>query len=233
MCGRNSLFVPREQLEARFDAELVADGGYEPRYNIAPGDSLEVITAEAPDEIDRYRWGIVPPWSDSPGRGELLINARSETVAEKPTFRDAWKARPCLVLSSGFYEWQSTAGGSKRPYRIHRDGDTVFAMAGLWEPPDAREDNAGETVPRVTILTTEANRLMEPIHDRMPVLLPEETESEWLAAGPAAREELCRPYPDDDLDAYEISTRVNDPGNDDERVIEPLEHEQSGLGEFS
>ncbi|UWG50752.1 Putative SOS response-associated peptidase YedK [Halalkaliarchaeum sp. AArc-CO] len=233
MCGRNSLFVPREQLEARFDAELVADGGYEPRYNVAPGDGLEVITAEAPDEIDRYRWGIVPPWSDDSGRGDLLVNACSETVAEKRVFRDAWKSRPCLVLSSGFYEWQSKAGGSKRPYRIYQDGDDAFAMAGLWENPDGNGDETGESMPRVTILTTEANQLMEPIHDRMPVVLPNEVESEWLEAGPTARAELCRPYPGDDLDAYEISTRVNDPGNDDERVIEPLEHEQSGLGEFS
>jgi len=105
----------------------------------------------------------------------------------------------------------------------------VFAMAGLWDVWE-RED---ETVPCVTILTTEPNDLMEPIHDRMPVVLSEDVESEWLTAGPNVRKELCRPYPDEDLTAYEISTRVNNPDNDDPTVIEPLEHEQSGLGEFS
>lgn len=227
MCGRNSLFIPQERLEARFDARIVADGGYAPRYNVAPGDGLEVITDEAPGEIDRYRWGLIPSWSGDPG--ERIVNARAESADEKPVFRDAWESRPCLVLSSGFYEWRERNGGPKRPYRVYRKDDPAFAMAGLW---DVRE-SAGETIACATVLTTEPNELMEPIHDRMPVILPRNAESDWVSAGPTARKELCRPYPDDDLDAYEISTRVNDPENDDPGVIEPLEHEQSGLGDFS
>lgn len=226
MCGRNALFVEQDDLEARFDAEVVADGGYTPRYNIAPGDGLEVITNRATDAIDRYHWGLIPFWADDPEEG--IINARSETAAEKRVFESAWDSRPCLVLSSGFYEWKSRNGGPKRPYRIHRDDDPAFAMAGLWDVWEGPEG----TVSCVTILTTEPNELMEPIHDRMPVVLPEDAESEWLSAGPEARETLCRPYPNDDLAAYEISTRVNDPGNDDPAVIEPLDHEQSGLGQF-
>ena len=125
MCGRNSLFVPEDDLEARFDAEVVADGGYTPRYNVAPGDGLEVVTNEAADEIDRYHWGLIPFWADDPEEG--IVNARAETVGEKRVFADAWKSRPCLVLSSGFYEWQSGNGAPKRPYRVYREDDPAFA----------------------------------------------------------------------------------------------------------
>ena len=227
MCGRNSLFVEQGDLEDRFDAEVATDGGYTPRYNIAPGDDLHVITNESPDEIDSYHWGLIPFWADEPEEG--IINTRAETAAEKRVFAEAWESRPCLVLSSGFYEWQSRNGGTKQPYRIHREDDPAFAMAGLWEVWEGE----AETISCVTILTTEPNDLMKPIHDRMPVVLPREAESEWLSAGPDARTNLCRPYPKDDLAAYEISTRVNNPQNDDPQVIEPLDHEQSGLGEFS
>ena len=182
MCGRTSLFIPQDELEGRFDARVVTDGGYQPRFNIAPGDPLAVITNETPDKINQYTWGLVPQWADDPGNG--LINARSETADEKPSFRDAWDKRPCLVLSSGFYEWQQSNSGPKQPYRIYRDDDAAFAMAGLLSEP-------------------------------------------------AERTELCRPYPDDDLDAYPISTTVNNPSNDDARVIEPLGNEQAGLDEFA
>ncbi|WP_254532973.1 SOS response-associated peptidase [Natrinema gelatinilyticum] len=226
MCGRNSLFLAREDLEDRFDAKIVADGGYTPRYNIAPGADLEVVTNEATDEIDQYHWGLIPFWADEPEEG--IINARTETVDEKRVFENAWESRPCLVLSTGFYEWESRNGGPKQPYRIYREDDPAFAMAGLWE----RWDGDDETVSCVTILTTEPNEVIEPIHDRMPVVLPTDAEAEWLAAKPSRRKELCQPYPDDDLMAYEISTHVNDPSHDEPTVIEPLEHEQSGLGEF-
>jgi putative SOS response-associated peptidase YedK len=227
MCGRNSLFAPQETLEARFDAEVVADGGYTPQYNIAPGDRQAVITSDSPDEIDQHHWGLVPSWADGPGDG--IINARAETANEKSVFESAWESRPCLVLSSGFYEWQTRAGGSAQPYRVHHADNPVFAMAGLWD----RWERQGESLECVTILTTEPNDLMDSLHHRMPVVLPEAAESEWLRAGPEARTQLCRPYPDDDLSAYEISTRVNDPTNDDPGVIEPLNHEQSQLDQFS
>ncbi|MEF8863670.1 MAG: SOS response-associated peptidase, partial [Haloarculaceae archaeon] len=139
-----------------------------------------------------------------------------------------WESRPCLVLSSGFYEWRETGGGPKRPYRIYREDAPAFAMAGLW----GVWDGDGRSIPSVTILTTGPNELMEPIHDRMPVVLPADEEEAWLTAGPEERAELCRPYPGSDLDAYEVPTRVNDPKNDDPGVIEPLGHEQSGLGDF-
>lgn len=221
MCGRTSLFAPRADLEDRFDAAVPDD--YRPRYNVAPSEPLEVIPADDPDAVRRYRWGLVPEWADDGHEG--FINARSETAPEKPAFRDAWESRPCLVLSSGFYDWKPADRGQKQPYRFHREDDVAFAMAGLWEPGGDR--------PTVTVLTTEPNDVVEPIHHRMPVVLPRDVENEWLSAGPERRRELCRPYPGDDLVRYPVTTRVNDPGNDSPAVIEPAETEQSGLGEFA
>lgn len=228
MCGRTSLFAEIDDLESRFDAQYVVDGSYHPRYNIAPHQPIEVIANEAPEEIDQYTWGLLPPWADD--RSDGLINARSETAHEKRSFKEAWESRPCLVLSSGFYEWQQLNGGPKQPYRIYRADDVAFAMAGLWQDGHGDGD---DSLRSVTILTTEPNDVVEPIHDRMPVVLPESEEDRWLVAGPAERRELCRPYPEDDLDAYPISTTVNNPENDAESVIEPLGNEQSGLGEFA
>ncbi|WP_458210503.1 SOS response-associated peptidase [Haladaptatus sp. NG-SE-30] len=227
MCGRNALFADQHTLEERFDARIVTDGGYTPRYNIAPGDPLDVITNEATDAIDQFHWGLIPFWTDEPEEG--IINARSETASEKRVFQEAWESRPCLVLSSGFYEWQAQNGGPKQPYRVYRENDPAFAMAGLW---DVWEGDT-QTISCVTILTTEPNELMTPIHDRMPVVLQKDDEQRWLSAGPAERTELCQPYPAADLAADEISTRVNNPSHDDPAVIEPLDHEQSGLGEFT
>jgi putative SOS response-associated peptidase YedK len=226
MCGRTSLFIPPDDLEARFDARIVADA-YHPRFNIAPGDPLEIISNDATDEIDQYIWGLLPHWATEPKEG--FINARSETAHEKPSFRDAWAKRPCLVLSSGFYEWHRPDGGRKEPYRIYREDDVAFAMAGLWEEWRHEGWNPIRTV---TILTTDANAALEPIHDRMPVVLSRDDEQTWLSAGPEKRRELCRPYAENDLAAYPISTFVNNPYNDDARVIERIENTQSDLGEF-
>lgn len=225
MCGRNSLFADQQDIEATFGAHFTES--YEPRYNIAPGEDLAVITNEDDEEIVQYHWGLIPFWEDEPQEG--IINARSETADEKQPFVKAWESRPCLVLSSGFYEWQSHNGGPKTPYRVYREDAPAFAMAGLWEVWESES----ETIPCVTILTTDPNELMEPIHDRMPVVLPADEEDSWLTGDEDTRKELCQPYPGDDLEAYEISTTVNNPGNDRPGIIEPAESSQSGLGEFS
>lgn len=199
---------------------------YRPRYNIAPGDRQPVVTGETPDRIVGHEWGLRPHWMDANQGG--FINARSETVAEKPSFADAWVSRPCLVLSSGFYEWQERPRGPKQPYRIYRPDDPAFAFAGIWElAPN------GEQPDTVTILTTEANELVEPIHERMPVILPRDAEDRWLSGDPAQREALCRPYQGEDLDAYTISRAVNQPSNDDPSIIEPTDDPQTGLDAFS
>ena len=226
MCGRNSLFPPAVELETRFDSSLATGVEYSPRFNIAPGSGLEVITNDQPDKIDQFHWGLLPHWAETIDDG--FINARSETADEKPAFREAWDDRPCLVLSSGFYEWQTTNGGPKQPYRIYKNDQPAFAMAGLWEETTID----GETVRSVTILTTDPNELVAPIHDRMPVVLREADERRWLEESPDSRAELCKPYPSDDLDAYEISTRVNNPANDDATVIEPADRTQSDITDF-
>lgn len=225
MCGRNSLFADQQDIEAVFGAHFTES--YTPRYNIAPGEDLAIITNESPSEIAQYHWGLIPFWADEAQEG--IINARSETVAEKQPFVNAWESRPCLVLSSGFYEWQQQNGGPKTPYRIHREDAPVFAMAGLWDVWEGDDRD----LPCVTILTTEPNDLMTPVHDRMPVILPSEHEDRWLSGDPDERAELCQPYPAEDLTAYEISTQVNNPGNDTPEVIEPATSSQAGLDQFS
>lgn len=229
MCGRTSLFPPQIELETRFDASIAKGIEYRPRYNISPGSDLEVITNEASDTIDYHHWGLLPDWADEMNDG--LINARSETANEKPAFRDAWAERPCLVLTSGFYEWQSVTGGEKQPFRIYKNDQSAFAMAGLW----GEKVIDSESVRSVTILTTEPNEVVAPIHDRMPVVLPNDEEDTWLESDPVERRALCRPYPDGDLDAYPVGTRVNNPSNDDATIIEEVDASggQAGLGEFS
>lgn len=244
MCGRLSLFAPPSVLEARFDATFL--GSYTPRYNVAPTDSLAAIRDDSPETIDALTWGLVPHWADDPSIGTRLINARAETLSEKPSFRDAYENRRCsrersereldtpkggrcLILSDGFYEWKED-GGRKQPYRICRPDDEPFAMAGLWE----RWEGNGEVRETATIVTTEPNDVVAPLHDRMAAILPEREERRWLHGDPVERESLLSPY-EGDLRAYPISTRVNDPGNDGPSIIEEVEPEggtQSGLGDF-
>ncbi|PSQ43994.1 SOS response-associated peptidase [Halobacteriales archaeon SW_7_68_16] len=216
MCGRTSLFADRATIERTFDVAFAPGHDYRPRYNVAPTETLSVVTNDAPETVDGAHWGFT-------AEEDVLINARSGTVAETGAFREAWYERPCLVLSSGFYEWGDERGG-RRPYRIYRDGRSVFAMAGLWSSTDD-----GRTV---TILTTGADATVAPIHDRMPVLLDEAAADEWLRADAERRAALCRSGGVDDLTADPISSRVNDPTTDDPGVIEPDDTEQSGLDEF-
>jgi putative SOS response-associated peptidase YedK len=230
MCGRTSLFAPLADLEARFGATHRQPAAYEPRYNIAPADDIEVITGADPDTIDRQHWGLLPEWADAPGEG--FINARAETVAEKPAFRESWAERPCIVPSSGFYEWKDVGKGPKEPYRVHR-GDDLMALGGVWREWSGEIDGRERRVRSVTILTTEPNDLMADLHDRMPVLLRPEEERAWLGGGPEARADLCRPYPAADLESYRISRDVNDPSNDSASIIDPADSHQSGLGEFA
>ena len=217
MCGRNSLFAAQSVLEERFAATV--EGKYRRQYNIAPGETTYIITSDRPAAITEATWGFAPGWADS-----RLINARAETIAETAPFTDAWEHRPCLVLSSGFYEWQDRPAGAKQPYRVHRADDVAFAMGGVWQPT--------EEGPVATVVTTPPNETMAPLHHRMSVVLARSDEQTWLEAGPATRQELARPYDGGDLTAVEISTRVNDPANDDPGVIEPVETSQAGLDEF-
>lgn len=225
MCGRTSLFVPQSVLEERFDATTVHP--LTPRYNIAPRDDLACITNESPAEIDTLEWGLVPHWVDDPAEFSRPINARVETVTEKPAFREAIRKRRCLVLADGFYEWKGTRG-SKEPFRITRTDGDPFAMAGVWE----QWGSNGQTLRTVTILTTDSNDVIAPIHDRMPVLLVETDERQWIEGQDISPTDFTGSYPTGELRAYPVSRAVNDPANDTPEVVEERGDVQSGLGDF-
>lgn len=227
MCGRFGLFAQPSDLEQRFDATFSYD--YEPRYNIAPeGPGLAAVRNDSPAAIDRLRWGLLPRWVDDPEDFPTLINARAETVAEKPAFRDAFEKRRCLIPANNFYEWTGRKA-SRVPYAIGVDDESVFAMAGLWETWSRN----GDEVVSAAIVTTEANEVVAELHDRMPVILDREEERRWLETDDVdARQSLLDPFPADRTTAYEVSTAVNNPANEGPELVEPVGTDQSGLGEF-
>ena len=217
MCGRYTLIADLGDLAQRFEFDG-SDFSYDPGYNIAPTESVLTVRNVEGREAAFMRWGLVPFWAKDPKIGARMINARAETVAEKPAFRNALKKRRCLVLADGYYEWQKTPVG-KRPYRIIMKSGEPFAMAGLWE---TWKDHQGKVVPSCTIITTSANDFLSPIHDRMPVILPRESEDLWLdpdTDDAAVLTGMLIPYSDEALIAYEISAMVNYARNDGPEVI--------------
>ncbi len=229
MCGRFTIFADPERLAERFEASL-PDAGLWPRYNAAPTQFLPVILNEGPPAIQLLQWGLVPFWAKDPAIGSRMINARAETLPEKPAFRSALKKRRCLVLADGFYEWlrstpeatgrsgQKTPDG-KQPMRITLTSGEPFAMAGLWETWDAPD---GSLLRTFTIVTGEPNELVASIHDRMPAILLPEHEGIWLdnAAEPAIWLDMLRPYPAERMAAYPVSRRVNYVTNDDPGLVD-------------
>ena len=194
------------------------------RYNVAPTQDVPIVRATGTGgrELARARWGLVPSWAKDIAIGARMINARAETVAEKPSFRAAFKSRRCLVPADGFYEWRNGPAG-KQPYRITLADGEPFAFGGLWERWDKAPD--GRTVESCTIITTLANDLLRPIHARMPVILDPGDYDPWLEAGampPAETARLLKPFPDHRMKAYPVATRVNNPRNDDPECLEPL-----------
>lgn len=220
MCGRFALTASPEAIQQAFDLTAVPEV-MAPRYNIAPTQPVAVITNEAPHTLNLFRWGLVPSWSKDLAIGNKMINARGESVAEKPAFRAAFKRRRCLIPTDGFFEWRAD-GSKKTPLFIHMKDRELFALAGLWEVwhgPD------GEELRTCTIITTEPNDFMQSIHNRMPVILRREDYATWLAAGeqPADMlQSLIKPFEAERMTAYEVSTAVNRPGNDTPLVIEPV-----------
>jgi putative SOS response-associated peptidase YedK len=190
-------------------------------FNIAPTQTVVAVRAdkEGQRELCRLRWGLVPHWADDPQIGSRLINARAESVATKPAYRDAFKSRRCLVAADGFYEWQKS-GRRKQPYYIRLKDDGPFGFAALWE----RWSHAGQRIESCSIITTEANELMAGIHDRMPVIVPREAYELWLSADTQEIEllqSLLRPYPASEMTAYPVSNRVNSPACNDPQCIQP------------
>lgn len=221
MCGRYSLIADLGELARRFGFDG-AGLSLEPAYNIAPTQqALTVRENGERREAALMRWGLIPSWAKDPSIGNRMINARAETIAEKPSFRTALRRRRCLVLADGFYEWQKLPGSrAKRPMRIVLRTGEPFAFAGLWE---TWRDPAGQVIPSCTIITTGANRLLAPIHHRMPVILSRESESLWLDESvddPGLLDHLLGAYDADAMDAYEISPLVNSSANNMPQVVE-------------
>lgn len=226
MCGSFSLFAPPEDLSKRFGADVAFD--YEPRYNIAPRTGVASIRNTDDEHIVEQEWGLLPHWAEDVDEEPRPINARSETVAENNMFKFDFEERRCLVPTDGFYEWAGERG-SKQPFFLHLTENDPFALAGIWN----RFENNGDALETVTILTTEPNEVMEPIHDRMPVVLERDEEETWLHGAADEALEVCGPYDGDDMEAYDISTTVNNPSNEGPELVEPSDTKQSGIGDYS
>ena len=222
MCGRFSQQRPASELSEIFAAEpLVDDLG--PRYNVAPTDeALVVVQREERRGLTAYRWGLIPHWATEAKSGSKMFNARAETLTTSPVFRDAFKRKRCLVPVDGFYEWKRE-GSIRQPYRITRADGRPLALAGLWT--GWRDPESGESLRSCTIITTSANELVAPVHDRMPVLLPRGLEDEWLdrSVPVDAALSLLRPYPAGEMTAADASMLVNSVKNDDLRLFDPSE----------
>ncbi len=219
MCGRYTLFVDPADLQVLFP-EVVIPEELSPRYNIAPGQPVAVIANNDPGRIVFFRWGLVPSWAQDPAIGNRMINARAETLAQKPAFRAAYRSRRCLVLADGFYEWRKE-GGRKQPFYVRLRSGKPFAFAGLWESWRSPQD---ETLLSCTIITTEANELLAPIHERMPVILDPAVYDLWLdpaARNPIDLQKWLRPYPAAEMVAYPVSPRVNNPDHEGPENLKP------------
>ena len=219
MCVRYTLRSRPEAIAGAFDLPVVPE--VPARYNIAPTQDVPVVRLDADRggrRLDMLHWGLIPSWADDPAIGNRMINARAETVAEKPAFHKAFQARRCLVSSDGFFEWRRQ-GKNKQPYFIRMRDDRPFAFAGLWE----RWDRGGDPIESCTHLTTEANDLVAPIHDWLPLILPESAYDLWLDPAikdPSRLQSLLVPFPAEGMEAYPVGTLVNSPNADDDRCVE-------------
>ena len=209
---------PPAELISRFELDECTD--FSPRYNIPPGTDIPVIrqSPEGKRVLHMLRWGLVPHWAKDPSIGAKLNNARGESVAGKPSFRDAFKRRRCLIPASGFYEWKSE-GRSKQPYYFSLKSGETMALAGLWE---SRTMPDGSVLRTTCIITTAANALMAPVHDRMPVIISPGNWQVWLAEPAEAMERLVAPFPDTGMQAWPVSRRVSKTVDDDTGLIDPV-----------
>lgn len=219
MCGRYSITTPPEAMTRLFSIAGPVPN-FPARYNVAPTQDVPVVRQAGPArELALLRWGLIPSWAREGAKP--LINARGESVADKPSFRTSFKRRRCLLPADGFYEWHRPNGGPKTPFNIRLREEGPFAMAGIWDRWAAPD---GSELDTCAIITTGANKTLAPIHDRMPVILAPKDWDAWLLTPETEARDLLpllRPAPDDLLEAYEISTRVNRVANDDPALLEP------------
>ena len=222
MCGRFTVRSAPNVIAKQFGLSGIQE--LSPHFNIAPTQMIAAVRApDGPRELVMLRWGLIPSWATDPVIGNRMTNARSETVASKPSFKKAFQARRCLVVADGFYEWQKL-DGKKQPFLIRLKSDQPFGFAGLWE----RNDKTGKLIESCTIMTTSANEMMAPLHERMPVIIPPEHYGFWL--NPEVQdvpelEKLLQPFPADEMTAYPVSTLVNRHKNDVPECVEPLRTE--------
>jgi putative SOS response-associated peptidase YedK len=213
------LFVTPEVLEEYFDLPDLGGLALEPRYNLTPGQAVAAVREhDGQRRLDALRWGLIPFWAKDVNLGRRLINARLDGIAAKPVFREAWQRRRCLIPASGFYEWSEPRDGRKRPYFIRPGADALLALAGLWE---RWRSPSGEKIETCVIVTTDASAQLEPIHDRMPLLVPRDAHALWLDPRSTLDEVLQVAERPPLLDVYAVGFAVNDPRNDDETLIAP------------
>jgi putative SOS response-associated peptidase YedK len=222
MCARYTLTARPQLVAELFDLDLLID--IQPRYNVAPTQQVLALrtSPEGKREFTTLRWGLVPFWADDVKIGNKLLNARGETIFEKPSFRDAAKKRRCLIPADGFYEWR-TENGKKQPYFIHEPGRKPFAFAGLWERWHGED---GKELQTCSIVTTDANSLLKPLHDRMPVILHKKDFSNWLDPALTDAKQLkplLKPLPDEALQMYRVTPRMSSPRYDDPSCVESID----------
>ncbi len=226
MCGRFAMFTPLADIVDQFGIDKASP--VEARYNIAPTQPVAAIRAdkEGLRQLDLLRWGLIPHWAKDVSIGNRLINARAETVAEKPAFRQSFSKRRCLILASGFYEWGETPAG-KYPFFMSPPGGECLAFAGLWERWRSAED---EVIDSCVIITTSANESLAGVHQRMPVILGDDAQTLWLAES-ASREDrlsVLQPAPDGTLDIRQVKRTVNNPRNEGVELIEEASERPAG-----
>lgn len=224
MCGRFTLTATIEEIIDRFEIQaFLEDEDYSPSYNIAPSQSvLAVINDGNSNRMGFLKWGLIPPWAKDMSIGNKMINARAETLSEKPSFRNAFKKKRCLIIADSFYEWKQQEGKGKTPMRIKLKGEELFAMAGIWE---SWKSPVGTPLYSCSVITTEPNELMKDIHDRMPVILKPNDEKIWLDPSISDLNYLNQfliPLDENLMDAYEVSSLVNSPKNNSIDLIQKI-----------
>lgn len=219
MCGRFTIMLDASEAKEAFDLQEVPLD-WRPRFNVAPSQPVAVVVDGVERRAEWMRWGLIPGWAKDESIGNRLINARAETIMEKPSFKAAFSRRRCLILADGFYEWKREDGRGSVPYLFQRVGGKPFTMAGLWE---AWRSPQGEIVRSCTIITTAANGVVAPIHERMPVMFTPERGWDWLKVNdPIFLRAMLDKFPEDDLKSVMVSRIVNDPANDAPACVKPL-----------
>ncbi len=224
MCGRFTQTIKPKEIEKKFAVKIPEKTLFKPRYNIAPSQIIPaVLESDGERIISELRWGLIPVWAKDESIGNKLINARAETLSEKPSFREAFRRRRCLIPASGFYEWQKAEKSAKQPFYFYLKEKEVFGFAGLWE--EWLDKQTGELLETCTIITTEANKVLQPVHNRMPVIIKTENYEQWLDKNEGDTNTLQKfliPYPAKEMASHAVSRAVNISSNDAPELINSL-----------